>query len=296
MDSQQLINIIAISAAAISALAVLFGIGLAIASKIFAVQTDPRLDAVAENLPGANCGACGFAGCAALAEALVKGEAMPGKCPVASGEANARIAEILGIEIEEKERSVAVLMCNGGNKVPERFDYTGLRDCKAAALVHGGFKSCEYGCLGLGTCAAACPFDAIRMGPDGLPEIIEERCTACGRCVEACPKNLIKIVPVSKAVHVRCSSFDKGAAVIKICDTGCIGCKKCEKECPVDAIKVENNLARIDYDKCISCGKCVKVCPTGAIGNYRKTRKAGAFVPSVEAQTSQTSKDVVAAT
>ena len=273
---------------AIGLLALLFGLGLAIASRIFAVHTDERIEQVTEHLPGVNCGACGYAGCSAAAEAIVKGEAPPDVCPVATAMAHQQIANIMGTEVGEGERMVSVLRCSGGHKVPDKFAYNGVRDCNAAALIQGGPKSCAYGCIGLGSCVEACPFDAIRIGPDGLPEVIEDRCTACGKCAEICPNKLFAIVPVSKTVHIRCRSCDKGAIVRKICDTGCIACRKCEKICPVNAITIENNLASIDYNKCIACGKCVEVCPQGTIANYRKPRKAGDHVPAVAAVTSKT--------
>ncbi len=287
MTDAEIINVLLMSVGTITALAVTFGLGLAIASKLFAVETDPRVDEVLDHLPAANCGACGYAGCLSAAEAIVKGEAAPDACPVATGMAQKQIAKIMGVEVGEKERAVSVLLCSGGYKVGDKFEYGGVHDCGAAVLVQGGPKLCSYGCIGMGSCVRACPFDAIRIGPDGLSEVIEEKCTGCGKCAEVCPHNLFVVQPVSKGVHVRCRSCDKGGLVKKICSTGCIGCKKCEKVCPVDAIKVESFLAKIDYKKCIACGKCVKECPQGTIANFRKARKAGEPVPSAEAVTSK---------
>jgi len=292
LSEAEFFRIVLVSVATIAGLGAVFGLGLAIASKIFAVKTDPRIDEVLEHLPGVNCGACGYAGCSAAAEAIVKGEAAADICPVATGIAHKHIAAIMGVEVGEKERAVSVLLCGGGNKVGNKFEYSGVPDCNAAVLVQGGPKLCSYGCIGLGSCVEACPFEALRMGPDGLPEVIEERCTGCGKCAEVCPNNLFVVQPVSKNVHVRCKSLDKGGAVRKICDSGCIGCKKCEKECPVGAITVEDFLATIDYNKCISCGKCVKVCPQGTIADLRKARKAGAAVPSAEAVTAKNAQPV----
>ena len=287
MNTHDIVNLIIISTGAISFLAIVFGVGLAIASRVFAVDTDPRVEKVLGLLPGANCGACGKAGCANLAEAIVKGEAPIDACPVTTAEARKLIGGVMGVHIAVKERMVAVLLCNGGTKVDSKHQYNGVPDCRGAALLHGGYKLCDYGCLGLASCVEACPFEALRMGGGGLPEVIEERCKACGKCVEACPKNLFVLQTVAKTVHVRCRSCDKGAYTKKVCPVGCIGCKKCEKECPVDAIKVNNFLATIDYTKCIACGKCAKVCPQGAIADFRQARKSGAAIPSALAFTAE---------
>jgi len=261
-------------AAAIIVLGVLggvFGIGLAIVARRFSVHVDPRVEQIEEALAGANCGACGYAGCRQYAEAIAAGQVECGRCPLAGVEAVRAIARITGVEAEVKEKQVAVVHCQGRD-VADRFRYDGIADCRAAALAQGGPKACAYGCLGFGTCAAVCPFDAITM-VDGLPHVDEARCVGCGRCVEACPNHLIAIHPLSHYVHVLCRSRDKGGTVKRICDTGCIGCKKCEKACKFEAIHVEDFLAVIDYDKCTSCAACVKACPTGAIQNLRKQRR-----------------------
>lgn len=256
-----------ISVVSMGALGGLFGAGLAWASRKFAVQVDPRIDAIEEALPGANCGGCGQAGCRNFAEALVEGKVSVNGCPVGGSEVAAKLAEIMGVEVgDSDERLVAKVRCRGGRQeATQRADYIGITDCRAALLVGNGPKGCEYGCLGLGSCVEACPFDAIRMGPNGIPVVDTEACTACGNCVAACPQDLIALVPESKQVHVLCRSFDKGKDVRQNCQVGCIGCKACEKVCPVDAIHVTNFLAEIDYDKCINCGACAAKCPTKAI-------------------------------
>lgn len=260
---------------AIGTMAVLgavFGLGLAAASKKFAVHTDPRIEDVLEALPGINCGACGYGGCADYAEAVVtKGEAsnlcMPGGPATAKG-----VAEIMGVEALAVVPTKAIVECQREDARPERFEYAGLTDCWSANLLAGGHTPCPYACLGLGTCEAVCPFDAIHMGPAGLPVVDESKCTSCGNCVRACPRGIISIRPDEKSVHILCKSRDKGAVARKLCNRACIACRRCVKECPADAIEIVDNLAQIDYEKCKVCGKCVEVCPNKCIVNYALIR------------------------
>ena len=257
-------------------LALFLGIILAVASKVFHMDVDPRVEQVEALLPGANCGACGLAGCAAAAEHIVAGDASPAACPVCSKDARAQIFELMGLAAQEAEPKLARMVCGGGTGCKDKEDYHGVDDCRAAVLVHGGAKACRYACVGLGSCVDACPFEAIFMGEDGLPHVIEERCTACGACERICPTNVIQVMPAKRMVWVKCSSHDKGKVVNKICKTGCIACKKCEKECPVDAIHVVDNLAVIDYEKCKLCGKCAAVCPKHCIIDLRAIRREAA--------------------
>lgn len=247
-------------------LGIIFGIGLALASKKFCVSTDPRLDALMAKLPGANCGACGMAGCIGFAEGLIQGTCSIEKCAVSEEESRADIAKILGVEAKTKVKKVALLHCHGGNqRAKDKFIYDGIRDCIAANLLLGGQKACVYGCIGYGTCVKACPFGAITMNAEDLPVVDENKCTACGKCVAVCPKSLFSLAPVTKAYAVRCKSRDLGKQVMEACSVGCIVCRKCEKACPTGAIKVIDNLAVIDYNICDNRGECFKVCPTNCI-------------------------------
>src|SRR3990172_3831773 len=266
----------------LGALGVIFGIALAMVAARFIVKVDPKVEQVRETLPGANCGACGFAGCMGYAEAVVGNPDVathlcaPGKSPVAE-----KIAQITGKKAEKVEPKIARVFCQGGTALSQRkFIYTGVLDCTAAVLAAGGDKSCEYGCLGYGTCMRICPFDAITMSPDNLPIISREKCTACGKCVAACPKQVIELAQMSKAVVISCHSRDKGADTRKKCQVGCIACGMCVRTCPVDAITIENNLARIDNEKCIVCGLCVKKCPTSAIRDYIPVRPKAFIDPA----------------
>ena len=244
----------------------LFGLGLAFASKKFAVPVDPRLEEIVTALPGANCGGCGYPGCVAYAEGILEGAELT-LCPVGGAAVAARLAEIMGAgDVEVKEKLVATVYCQGDKEAcGSRHQYAGVQTCSAAQAVGGGDKACSFGCLGYGDCAAVCPFDAITMSEDRLPIIDEEKCQSCEKCVAACPRNIIGMRPESNRVQVRCLSTDKGAVVRKICQIGCIGCGICARVCPFDAITVENNLATIDPAKCRNCGLCVPKCPTHAI-------------------------------
>ncbi|MEJ6950435.1 RnfABCDGE type electron transport complex subunit B [Natronospora cellulosivora (SeqCode)] len=261
MDSVYIYSILSMGG-----LGALLAAGLGFASKAFSVEKDIRVEKIEEALPGANCGACGYAGCSAFAEAVAAGEAPVGACPVGGDNTAQTLGDIMGSSSESSEASVAQVLCSGGWKETQRpAEYSGVKTCKAANMIPGGTKSCQYGCLGLGDCAFVCPFDAIVMSENGLPEIDPKKCTSCGKCVEACPRSIITLAPVSKLNHIRCSSQDSGKLVRKICEVGCIGCGICAKSCPVDAIAMENNLAVLDYDKCVNCGICAEKCPTNAI-------------------------------
>ncbi|MFA6317855.1 MAG: RnfABCDGE type electron transport complex subunit B [Elusimicrobiota bacterium] len=247
-------------------LGLLLGAGLALAGRIFAVETDPREERALAALPGVNCGACGFPGCGGYAHAVACAGMELNRCPVGGAAVAAKLADIMGKEAAAFERRFARVFCNGGRaECPERFSYKGIISCQAANLVGGGGKLCTYGCLGMGSCADACPFDAIAMSVRGLPVVDEAKCAACGRCVLACPRGLMRLVEESKRVIVACSSRDRGPDTMKICKVGCIACRLCEKNCPVKAIAVSDNLARHDFAKCEQHQVCVQKCPKKTI-------------------------------
>lgn len=249
----------------LGSLAILFGLWLSFAQKIFAIKADPHIEHIFSLLPGANCGVCGRAGCYSLAEALGKGEVGTITCPLVESENREKIANIIGIEIKEGTKQVATLICGGGTNCKDRFQYQGPQDCNIAELVFGGHKGCIFGCTGFASCQKVCPFGAISMGEDDLPRINAEKCTACGKCVKSCPKGVLVLTPLTSRYHIMCNSKDKGTEVTKACKAGCIACGKCVKACPVSAISLKDNLAVIDYGQCTNCGKCIEVCPTSAI-------------------------------
>jgi len=267
VDVFALVKFTAIFLAGIGAV---FGIGLAFAAKKFAVQIDPRVEQILDILPHAHCGACGYAGCQQYAEAVILNADIPPNLCSPGGVTTAKIiASITGKEMKEIEPKIARIFCQGGlSKSLRRFKYEGVEDCRAAILAGGGDKTCIYGCLGYGTCAKVCPFDAIIISDDYLPIVDPIKCTACGKCAQACPTKVIEILPLAKEVLVRCHSKDKGADTRKNCQIGCIACGICVKVCPYNAMEIENNLARINLDKCKVCGLCVPKCPTKAIMDY----------------------------
>ncbi len=276
---------ILIALAILGGMGLIFGLILAIASKVFYVQTDPRLEQLNDALPGANCGGCGYAGCGAYAEAVLNGEAPIGKCASGGDEAAQKMAQIMGVKAEKVARRVALVRCAGNKGVDAegkptgakmKGDYEGLKDCLAASKVAGrGPLICKFGCLGFGNCTKACQYDAIHI-VDGVAKVDQEKCVGCMSCAAACPRNLIVPVEYGRHVVIACASKAKGAVTIRGCTAGCIGCGLCQKICPHDAIHVEQNLATIDYTKCTSCGLCATVCPKHLIADNSVVEPEGA--------------------
>lgn len=248
----------------VAVIGLIAGIGLSVASKLMAVPVDEKQEKIREALPGANCGACGYSGCDGYAAAVAKGEVSPDKCAPGGATAAAALSEILGVEIVSIPK-VAFIACKGNPEITKtKYNYTGMQSCAAASLLHSGPLECAYGCIGLGDCAKACTFGAIRTD-NGKPIVCEDLCGGCGQCAKACPKNLISIIPKDHKVTVACSNKEKGAPVVKMCGVSCIACRMCEKQCEHGAIKIENNLAVIDHSLCTGCGKCKAVCKRGVL-------------------------------
>ena len=253
-----------------SGLGILFGAILAIAAKIFEVKVDERVPLVQDCLPGANCGGCGYSGCGALAEAIVKGEAKPSACTVGGVETAQKIGAIMGVEVEEMVRMRAQVMCSGTSEfAKKKYIYEGAKDCISAMKLAGGDKLCPNGCIGLGTCVTSCPFEAISV-VEGVAVVDYKKCEGCGVCTHACPKGIIKLIPYNSRHWVGCMSVEKGAVTRKQCDVGCISCKLCEKACEYGAIHVNGFVASIDYDKCVGCDKCVDKGPRHIIWSAGK--------------------------
>ncbi len=244
----------------------LFGFLLWFASKKFAVKVDEKEVKLQECLPGANCGACGYPGCSGYAAAVAKGEAKVGLCVPGGQKVSDDMAAIMGTEAEASEKMVAMIRCAGSNdKAEKRFKYSGIKSCLEASTIPGGsIKECRYGCLGLGDCAAACPFGAMST-ENGIAKVDKDKCVGCGACVKACPKKVIALVPADAKVAVNCANPLRGPEVKNNCKVGCIGCTLCARNCPEKAITMVNNLPVVDHTICTGCGTCTMKCPVRAI-------------------------------
>ena len=254
-------NPILLAILATASIGAICAIMLTVASKIMSVPTDETETDIRAILPGANCGACGYAGCDGYASALAgDGDVKTNLCIPGSDDVSLQISEILGVEFEDVAERVAICHCGGSYDLSlPLHEYKGITSCAATKLLFSGDRTCNYACLGYGDCAKICPHGAICI-QDGVARINPDRCKGCGMCVRACPNGIISTVALSSQVIIKCSSCDRGAEVRKKCGAGCIACKRCEKVCPTGALTVVNNLAVIDYDKCTGCSLCATVC------------------------------------
>lgn len=257
---------ILIAIAVVVAIGAVCAIILVVASRVLAVREDEKYTKIRECLPGANCGACGYAGCDGYAKALAESEGIAANLCIPGGDGAAKaIADILGVEVGDVVEKVAVVHCYGDcEHTSNKMDYVGIKTCEAAKLMFGGQGKCVYGCIGFGDCVAVCPQNAICI-ENGIAHIDTRKCIGCGLCQRACPRGLIEVIKDVDCVLVTCNNTEKGASVRGKCSNGCIGCKKCEKNCPAGAITVTDNLAKIDYEKCTNCGECARNCPVGCI-------------------------------
>lgn len=259
-------NGIVLAIVAVSVIGLICAVVLSVAAKFMSVPVDERFGPVRECLPGANCGACGYAGCDSYAQALVSGQetranlCVPGAAAAAKG-----ISELLGLAAGDVKPKIAAVRCNGNcSNTTDKYEYRSMESCKAAKLLFGGKGSCTFGCMGLGDCAKACPQNAICI-ENGIAHVDPRKCIGCGICAKTCPNSVIEIVPADLKVLVMCNNKQKGAAAMKVCKASCIGCMKCAKTCQHEAVTVTDNLAHIDQDKCVGCGECAEACPKKCI-------------------------------
>lgn len=250
---------VGIVVAIVAVLSILFAALIVLVSKLCAVKEDERINEVTENLAGANCGGCGFAGCADFAKALAEGKANLTMCGPTPNENKEKISKILDVPFTAQEQAYAVVKCAGGIVSLDKFEYVGTQGCIQQARIMNGKKLCPSGCMGGGTCVSVCPYHAITV-TDGVSHVDKSLCQACGVCAKNCPKNIIDLIPKSSKVYVACSSKCRGKDVMSICKVGCIGCGLCAKVCTQNAITMVDNLPIIDYSKCIGCGLCATKC------------------------------------
>jgi electron transport complex protein RnfB len=255
-----------------TSLGLVFGIALGSAAERFKVTTNPLVDRVRDRLPSANCGACGFAGCTAYAEAVVARAdvspslCIPGRAPVANA-----VAELTGKAAGDVLDRIVVMTCHGTSAYARtEAEYAGIPTCAAAALIFGGPRACKNGCLGLGDCVRACPFDALTIAEGGIAQVIVDACTGCGVCVSVCPKDLFRLYPRNRRVELACKAVDKQSVVRSTCMVGCTTCRKCVAKCPAGAIEWDGRTILLDHDKCIAYGPscleaCVDICPTNIL-------------------------------
>jgi len=253
------------TALSLGVLGAICGLLLTLAYKKLNVEADPRIEQITECLGGANCGACGYAGCEAFAQAILEGKADPALCVSAPDERLKEIGKIMGIDVAPTQKKVAVVLCHGCDGIAKpRYTYDGLKSCLLASSMAGGPKLCEFSCVGLGDCVKACPFGALSI-EKGLAKVNNELCTGCGTCIPVCPRSILELMPYTKKAIVRCKNTNVARVARASCSSACIGCKKCERTCQHDAIHVINGVAVVDNDKCTGCGECVEGCPCNCI-------------------------------
>lgn len=257
-------NTVLIAVLIVSVIGLIAGVGLAVASDVFAVPKDEKAENITEMLPGANCGACGFSGCAGYAAAISQGKAKNGLCVPGGNETAKKIADYLGEKADDVAQVAAVVHCLGNyDNTCDRIEYDGVHSCAAAMQLYGGVASCAFGCVGLGDCMSVCDYGAIEVC-NGVARVNPNLCKGCGKCVKTCPKGLITMSP-AELVFVSCSSRVKGNETRKVCKAGCLGCMKCVKTCEHGAVTVTDFCASIDPEKCTRCGKCAAACPAHII-------------------------------
>jgi RnfABCDGE-type electron transport complex B subunit len=293
-------NVILIAVIVLGAIGLISALVLFFVSKKFAVKEDSRIAQVAEVLPQANCGGCGYPGCGGFASACVKAadnNSLEGlNCPVGGQTVMEKVAAILGMEVTTAVPKLAFVRCNGTcENRPRIAIYDGVKNCRIANNTCSGDTACAYGCLGCGDCVNACLFSAIKINEKtGLPEVDAKKCTACGACAKACPRNIIEIRTVAgdnkEAYIVECMNKDKGAVATKACAAACIGCMKCEKVCGFDAVHIENNIAYINPEKCQLCGECEKACPKNVIAFFDISGKKPKIKPAPAAKSTPETK------
>jgi len=272
-----------------TSIGVVFGISLALVARRFHVPSNPIVDEVRDKLPSANCGACGFAGCLAYAEAVVeRPDVSPNLCIPGRAAVAAAVARLTGKELGTVADRIVVMRCHGTSAFArEEARYVGLDTCAAASLVFGGPKACKNGCLGLGDCVKACPFDALYLSDGGIAAVDYDTCTGCGVCVPVCPKELFQLYPRDRRIELSCVAKDKQAVVRSTCMVGCTLCRKCVSTCPAGAIEWDGRTIIIHHDICLAYGPsceeaCVDICPSTILHRIGQRPRPEIVEPSLE--------------
>jgi electron transport complex protein RnfB len=239
--------IIGLAAGTMLSMAMVLSYVLGWANKAFHVEVDPRIDAVMDALPGANCGGCAYIGCGEYAEAVVLEGDKVNKCTVGGESCTEALANIMGVEVGAALPFRPIIHC--GAHYDDRLgksEYFAEKRCIGANLV-ADVQGCTYGCLGFGDCVTACNFDAIHV-VNGLATVDYDKCVGCGACGDICPRNIITITPfkAERILAVTCSNKDKGKDITKVCTVGCIGCGACARAS--DLFTIDENLSIINYD------------------------------------------------
>ncbi len=258
-----------IAGASMLVMAIIFSYILGWANKKFMVEVDPKIEAVRDALPGANCGGCGYLGCSDYAVAIVADNDPVNKCTV-GGEACAKaVADIMGVEVGDMVPLHAVVHCSAPlSHRLGRTEYRGEPRCSSAHQV-AGVQACTFGCLGYGDCVLACNYDAIHI-IDGLARVDYDKCIGCGACTKVCPRHIISIEGFKEKTMpvVACTNKDKAKDAKAVCRNACVACKACTKVS--DLFTISNNLSQCNLDgysaqKHEEVMKAVEKCPTGCI-------------------------------
>ncbi|OQY40599.1 MAG: electron transporter RnfB [Spirochaetaceae bacterium 4572_7] len=260
-----ILNII-IAIVSIGLLGAMLGATLSFASDKLKVEEDSRIKNLESLLPQYNCGACGYSGCSAYANAVINSGEAISKCSPGGSDLVTAISKLLGVEGGKVDRLVAQIHCRGGQgTAKDQYHYNGISDCNAKFQLYGGDKLCKHGCLGEGSCMDVCPVDAIYRDEEDLIWIDKEKCIACGKCIDICPTNVIKMIPYDADYIVACSSKEKGKVVRSQCSVGCIACNICVKKFPDGGFEIEDNLSHVDHSLKTERDNVAVACPTKCI-------------------------------
>jgi electron transport complex protein RnfB len=150
-------------------LGLILGLLLGLAARYLKVEGNPLAAELEQLLPGAQCGQCGFPGCAGAAQALASGTAAVTLCPPGGRALVQVLAAKLGVDADLSGVKESVPM---------------LAEVK------------EEICIGCTRCFKVCPTDAIMGAAQQIHVVFREACTACGKCEEVCPTESIKLQPV----------------------------------------------------------------------------------------------------